>query len=233
MGTAFPKARRELEPGQVQTKDNKLKGPMKRTAAIVAIMTLASGALGQGLVNFANNSTTLISIMSSPIPTGMGGFFWFALMAAPSGTTDYFSSAWYNTGVSATNVNSAAGRITGGVGLTVNNWAAGQAKAFFVVGWSADNGTTLNPAWLLPGNVYTGHGNFAGPPQGYFGVSAIAPAGIAGGGPTGIPNLNIFGGTQGIQEGFAFLIPEPTSVGSFAIGFGALWALRFRKHTGK
>ncbi len=206
---------------------------MKRTAAILAIMTLASGVLGQGLINFANNSTTLISISDwsppMPIPSGQGGAYCFALLAAPSGTTD--PHVFTFTGIQGTNQNT-LGRFTGGVGVVADNWAPGEAKAFYVVGWSvANNGTVFDPAWIASDPF----GNFEGPPNsGFFGVSAIAPAGVAGGGPNGIPNLTVFGGSQGIPFGFVlYPIPEPSTLAAFALGLAALWARHFRKHAEK
>ncbi len=172
-------------------------------------MTLASGASGQGLVNFLNNPTTLISVNGVVLPSGQGGFYWFALLAAPVGTTDHHAFTF--TGVYATNQN-AAGRINGGFGLVVNNWAAGETKAFYVAGWSVNAGTVFNPAWIGPGNYHTPYGDFAGPSQGFFGVSAIAPLGVAGGGPDVIPNLIVFGGTQGLRSGFNLGVPEPTAL---------------------
>ncbi len=199
---------------------------MKITATILTLITLASGALAQGLVNFLNNSTTLISIDGATMPSGQGGAYWFALLAAPSGTTDPHSFTF--TGVYGTNQN-AAGRFTGGIGLVVNNWPAGVAKAFYVVGWSVDNGTLFNPAWIGPGNVHTPWGDFAGTPQGWFGVTAIAPAGVAGGGPQSLPNLVVFGGSQGIQSGFNLvLIPEPAAVGLCGLAAAALMLRRRR-----
>ncbi len=183
----------------------------------------------QGVVSFLNNSTTLVSVNGSVIPSGQGGAYWFTLLSAPSGTLDYFSSSWSQTGLYATNQN-AAGRITGGTYLVANNWGIGETKAFYVVGWSADNGTTFNPAWVLPGNVETLYGSFAGTPRGYFGVSEIGPAGEAGGGPGGFDrSLLVFGGVQGLQRGFnLFPVPEPTSFGFAVLGAAALLSLRRR-----
>ncbi len=201
---------------------------MKKLAAILCFAALTSGAFAQGLINFLNNPTTLISVEGSVIPSGQGGAYWFALVAAPSGTSDYFATTWAHTGLYGTNQN-AAGRFTGGLGLVANSWAAGETKAFFVVGWSANNGSTLDMAWLQPGGVDTGHGLFRGPSQGFFGVSAIAPAGVAGGGPQSLPNLVVFGGLQGIQSGFNLVpVPEPATLALAGLGAAALLIFRRR-----
>ncbi len=180
-------------------------------------MALASGALAQGLVNFGNTSVTLVSVMWSVIPSGQGGAYNFALLAAPSGTTDYRAFAF--TGIQGTNLNSAAGRFTGGVNLPANNWAAGETKAYYVVGWSANGGAVFDPAWLAPGWVHTDYGDFRGPSVGFFGVSGIG-VGAAGGG--GFPNLFPFGGASGIPAGFNLVIPEPATLALAGLGTLAL-----------
>ncbi len=191
---------------------------MKKLIAVLVLAMLTTSAFGQGLVNFQNNSSTLISVGSQPIPSGQGGQYYFALLAAPSGTTDPRQFTF--TGAYGTNQNAVAGRIFGGIGVVVNNWAAGETKAFMLVGWSAlYNGTVYNPGWIQ-GTAF---------PMGPFGMSAIAPAGIAGGGPQSLPNLVLFGGTQGLQQGFS-LIPEPTTMA--LAGFGAAALLIFRRRKG-
>jgi len=192
---------------------------MKKLAAILCLTALTTGAFAQGLVNFANTPSTLISVDGVTIASGHGGQYWFALLQSPKlnagdpAFTDYFAAGvWAGAGPIATNQN-AAGRITGGIGLTVPQWAAGDTHSFFVVGWSADNGSTFNPAWITAGAVHTLYGDFKGTPTGFFGVSAIAPGGIAGGGPQSMPNLSIFGGTQGIPTGFNLVpVPEPATI---------------------
>lgn len=200
---------------------------MKKLAAILCLSALATGAFAQGLINFANGPTTLISVGGANVPSGQGGAYWFALLSAPTGTVDphVFTQV---LGVYGTNQN-AAGRFTGGVGVTAQGWAAGETRAFEVVAWSAANGSVFNPAWMAPGSVVTPAGDFVGCATGFFGVSAIAPAGVAGGGPTGLPNLNVFGGTQGIQVGFNLVpVPEPTTLALAGLGAAALLIFRRR-----
>ncbi len=192
---------------------------MKKLIVILSLTTLTACALGQGLVNFLNNPTTLISVNGAVLPSGYGGSFWFALLAAPSGSTDPHTFTF--TGAYATNQN-VAGRMAGGIGLAVYNWAAGETKAFYVVGWSADNGTVFNPAWIAPGSFHTPYGDFAATSRGYFAVSPIAPAGVAGGGPQSLPNLVVFGGSQGIQSGLHFIVPEPSTLALAALGMTVL-----------
>ncbi len=201
---------------------------MKKVISFLFISTFTLGALGQGLVNFLNNSTTLISYRDTgqPIPSGIGGTYRFALLSAPSGTTDAHQFTF--TGVYATNQN-VAGRIAGGVGLQLSGWAPGETRAFLIVGWDATvAGPTFNPAWMLPGYYFTESGFFQGPAAGRFGVSAIAPAGVAGGGPQSLPNLVVFGGSQGIPDGFLIGVPEPAALAFFGIIAGAIWIFRRR-----
>ncbi len=182
---------------------------MKKRLTILALATLTAGAWGQGLVSFLNNPTTLISVFGQVIPSGHGGEYSFALLAAPSGTMDIRQFTF--TGAYATNQN-AAGRINGGAGVTVSNWAPGETKAFCVVGWSTIyDGSLFNPGWIL-GTVF---------PSGPFGISAIAPAGPAGG-AIGPPPPLIFGGSFGIQRGFNLDVPEPETLALAGLGTLAL-----------
>ena len=201
---------------------------MKKLAVILCLSALTTGVFAQGLINFANGPTTLISVDGANIPSGQGGSYWFALLAGNSGSTDYHTAFTQVGGVMGTNQN-AAGRFTGGVGLTMQGWAAGDTKSFFVVGWSADNGGTFNPAWLAQGTgARTIYGDFAGPSKGFFGVSMIA-VGVGGGGPLGIPNLIPFGAST-IASGFNLVpVPEPTTMALAGLGAAALLIFRRRK----
>ncbi len=74
-------------------------------------------------------------------------------------------------------------------------------------------------------------GSCAGPTRGRFAVSEIAPAGVTVGGPNAFPNLTVFGGPLGIQQGFTFwVVPEPATVALCAIGVVTLRILRRGKN---
>ena len=194
---------------------------MKKLTSIICIALMSSSALAQGLVNFFNNSSTLISVITghSPLPP-IAGLFYFALLTAPTGSTD--PQAFMFAGITGTN-QASAGRFTGGFSVPVTGWAPGTTRAFRIFGWQADHGPEFNPAWLAPGGL----GGYLGPPGGLFGVSAIAPSGTAGGGSQSIPPLNVFGGSEGIQSGFILGIPEPASTA--LMGLGAFVMLVFRR----
>ena len=202
---------------------------MKTLVALTCIGASLSGALGQGLINFFNNSSTLVSYGNVPpysvLPATTAPSFYFGLLTSPFGAGN-FSFA----GVYATN-QAVAGRFNGGVGVAVPGWAPGTARDFEVVGWSASEGPTFNPAWLTaPFNIK----NFPDP-FGYIGVSGVGE-GVAGGTTsTGtIPSLNLFGGGTGIQSGFILqrvtLSPEPSSL-AWAV-LGAVAFLIFRRNRG-
>jgi uncharacterized repeat protein (TIGR03803 family) len=161
----------------------------------VALISAPVTCCSQGLVNFFNSTATLISVMSlnGPValPGSSAGQYYFALLTAPEGTTD--RSLFAFSGLYATNL-PVDGRISGGSMRPVPGWAAATRRSYFVCGWSADMGTTFDPAWLS-GRV---------PPTGYFGWSMIG-TGIAGG--VDIygqywPSMYIFGGSGRITSGF-------------------------------
>ena len=189
---------------------------MKKLAVALCLTALTTGAFAQGLVNFFNNSTTLISSGlpgNSTAISGAVGSYYFALLTAPSGTTD--PKAFTFSGAYGTN-QTVAGRFTGGGNVVIQNWAPGTIKAFEVAGWSSSLGTTFNSAWLtsMPGG---------------FGLSTIAsgsPGGFNAGTGGTDPNLVIFSSTS-IASGFLVPIPEP---GTFALaGLGAAAMLIFRR----
>src|SRR5689334_22285391 len=92
----------------------------------VALLSAAGAALGQGIVNFFNNPKTLVSGTDGSPITGAGKYF-FALLAAPVGTTDPHLFTF--TGAYATNM-AVPGRINGGGGWgqAVRDWVPGASK---------------------------------------------------------------------------------------------------------
>lgn len=151
----------------------------------------------QGIINFANNATTLVTAG----PPAQTGFRWwgpcyFGLLTAPLGTTD--PTQFTFSGLYATNL-PATGRFRGGMGVMVPGWLPGAPKSFLVAGWSADLGVYWNQNWLS--------GLFSN--TGYFGISSIGSAAAGG----SLPPLNLFGGSTGIQSGFTLApvdVPEPS-----------------------
>ena len=194
---------------------------MKKLAAILALAAFTTGAFAQGTITFVNNNTWLVSAGGSPLPSGAPATFWFTVLSGAPNATDL--ATFTPTGAYGTNQTS-AGRVFGGSGLVVQNWAAGVNRSFVIAGWSANLGTTWNPAWLT--------GDFGGASTGFFGTSPIVASAAAGGAlPDGssLPPLNMWGGTSGLQSGFNLApIPEPTTLALAGLGAAALLIFRRR-----
>lgn len=195
---------------------------MKKLALTLCLAALTTGAFAQGLVNFGNNSTTLISANGTATAATPVGYYYGLFIANP-GTTDFAQFTF--TGLYATNT-AAVGRFNGGVNLPVTGWAAGVSKAYYVAGWSAALGKDAN---AVLGYAATG----MGPADGWFGRSTIA-TGTAGGfdGTATLPSWFIYGGT-GLTAGFNMstaisVIPEPSSLALLGLGAAAL-LIRRRK----
>lgn len=164
-----------------------------------SLITFGLPVFGQGIVNFANTPSTLISYASygnGPLSVGLisgSGKWYFGLLTSPTGGAGSFSFA----GVYATNNATAPGRFVNN-GVTVPNWTVGAPLFYMVAAWHSLLGPTFMPAWLV-----------AAPP-GPFTISAVG-FGVAGGTDSQgrpFPPLPLFGGT-GITSGFEFCcLPE-------------------------
>ena len=194
---------------------------MKKLAAILCLSALSTGAFAQGLINFFNNANALASsganASSATAIPATAGTYYFGLLTSTNGTSFTFANVYGTNQAS-------LGRFTGGAGIQVAGWAAGQNRTFEVAGWSSTLGAAFNPAWLAanPGNGTTS----------FFGVSALGTGQSGGFNGTGtLPNLNIFGGATGIQAGFAMTggVPEPSSMALAGLGAAALLIFRRRK----
>ena len=200
---------------------------MRTLLSIAFTSFLTLSACGQGLINFFNNSTTLVStgpnsqtLMSGPI-----GSYYFGVLTSQFPFQDRTSFTF--VGLYATN-QSVAGRFNGGAGVALPGIAAGNSFTYFIVGWSADLGHNWNQNWLFGEGFPT-----SATTNSVFGYSAIA-TGIAGGTTqigTILPPFNLFGGTSGLQSGFAlsgFFIPEPSAAILAAVGALGLGLARRR-----
>lgn len=191
---------------------------MKKLAVALCLTALTTGAFAQGLVNFFNNSTTLISSGAPGNATAINtpaGTYYFALLTAASGTTD--PKAFTFSGALGTN-QATAGRFTGGGNVAITGWTPGQVKSFEVAGWSSTLGTTFNSTWLTT------------MPAG-FGLSTIAsgsPGGFNSGTGGTDPNLNIFG-LSAVSSGFLIPVPEPSTFALAGLGAAAMLIFRRRK----
>jgi hypothetical protein len=196
---------------------------MKKVLITIGLAAFVSGATAQGLINFLNSSASLYTV-DGAARADTAGTFTFALFTAPVGTVDPTAFNLAGGGVYAAN-QAVAGRLFGGVGVAVSGWAPGATQAFLVRGWSSDQGTT----WAEV-SAYYNAGSWTGP--GYYGETPIAPGGVAGGfdGTGNLPNLNLFGGTQGLAAGPNLtIVPEPTSIVLAGLGAASLLMFRRRK----
>ena len=186
--------------------------PTHLLLALMAFVAPPTRGFSQGLVNFQNTPSTLISIVSSgsshPIDGPVQSYF-FALLTSPVG-----SGTFSFAGVYATNTLT-PGIINGGAGVAIPGWTPGTALDFAVAGWPADAGVLYNPSWLKPDLSFGSNYPMA------FGVSqmGMGAAGGATGNGTFAP-LDLFGGPTGIQNGFILLspVPEPSNIGIGTLG---------------
>jgi hypothetical protein len=193
---------------------------MKKLAVILCLSALSTGAFAQGLINFFNSATTLVSSGASAgtatAISGAPGSFYFELLTSPVGANTFTAASVLGTN------QAVAGRFLGGANIQVSGWAPGTARDFKVAGWSSDLGSAFNSAWLT-----------AAPTSGSFGISSLGTGQAGGFNGTGtLPNLNIFGGATGIQNGFNLVtvgVPEPTSMALAGLGAAALLIFRRRK----
>jgi hypothetical protein len=186
------------------------RSPMRILVAAVFACFVASPMMAQGLVNFANTPTTLVTAqafqVNGPysIMSGPPGSYYFGLFFGIPNNGSYTFTGIYatNTGVD--------GLFSGGT-VAVPGWAAGTSQTYFVAGWSAFMGHSFNPMWF-------------GGSVGDFGAS-INASGVAGNGSS-IPTLNLFdGGGNTIMEGFELrntLIPEPSTAALASLGAATL-----------
>ena len=142
------------------------KKTMHRMLHFLAIAFITETALAQGLVNFQNNSSHLVSTgPNGQLMSGPAGSYYFALLSDlqynvkdPNDPLNYTF-----TGLYATN-SATAGLFGGGASVAVPGVPAGSGFFYEIAGWSADLGHDWNPAWL--------RGTFTtGSQQSLFGVS--------------------------------------------------------------
>lgn len=188
---------------------------MKVIVTALIVLSTSTWLSAQGLVNFANTPSTLVStqvynggpstVMSAPPGTFSFGLF----LGLPNQT-------WFFTGLYATNTG-VDGLFSGGV-VAVPGWAAGISTNYFVAGWSG--GPSFEEMWLNGGGL-----------PGFFGVSGIG-TGVAGDGSS-VPTLNLFNGGPGtLQTGLeldANAVPEPSTFALAAVGVGFLLLNRIRR----
>jgi len=200
---------------------------MKKLAAILCLSSLATGAFAQGLIQFANGPTTLISYSpagnTAAIPASTVGSYFYGLLIGSSAAGPF-------TFANVLATNTAAGSKMGPATYqpAVTGWAAGATMFYEVAGWSSSLGTTFNNSWLT-GNVPKPANDPVWGTGGFFGLSSIA-SGVATASPA--PPFPLFGGTG--LPGFVLgsvgsVVPEPSSMALAGLGAAALLIFRRRK----
>jgi hypothetical protein len=203
---------------------------MKKILIAIGLIAMVTSSQAQGLVNFLNSSTTLITLTDArqanpnlgALPAGVPGTFRFELFRAAAGTST--DVGFIATGLIATNITT-AGRLIGGNGLAVPGTSLGGTAALLVRGWSANLGTTYAEALV---NYNAGVG-------GFLGSSSIAANFLLGGdgGAGNIPTSPVFGASANqITSGFALNyspVPEPSSMVLAGLGAASLLLFRRRK----
>lgn len=199
---------------------------MKNLLTLAALIGATTISSAQGIVNFANSGTTLISAGGVAMPGSGTAAFNFAVFLAPSGTVGASGSSALFTdplwqSAAAYNVNGAtAGRLVSAqkdVGQAI-----GSIQDFLVRGWSANAGATWAEALAFWNN--------GSPSQNMFiGTSTIGNDILLGGGTTPISTLFGAGANQvtAFNMGLVTAIPEPTSM--VLAGLGAASLLLFRR----
>ena len=200
---------------------------MKKILIAIGLAAMVSSSQAQGLINFLNGTTTLITLTSNSVvlgstPAGAPASYRFELFIGPAGTlTD---AGFTPTGLIATNINT-AGRIIGGNNLAIPGAPLGGTRAILIRGWSANLGANWAAALANQGVI-----------GGYFGSSSIASNFLLGGdgGSGNVPTSPAFGGASGIQSGFTLtyvpVVPEPSSMALAGLGAAALMIFRRRKN---
>jgi hypothetical protein len=209
---------------------------MKTLIILAASAALASTALAQGRVQFANTSATLITTneiwpQTAQGPMSGAGQYIAGLFVGAAGSG--FSSLW--PVAYATN-STLAGRFSGGANLVLPGGFDGSATiAFQVRAWSKALGFTWSDVVFNTFDSYDGTGNafsysyIAPPGKCYLGCSTIGYVTPAMG--LGVSSA-LFGTAPGQIGGFVmeevFSMPEPSTAALAGLALGGLVILRRR-----
>ena len=186
-----------------------------------ALSSTASVTCAQGLINWANTGSTLISVNGASMPVAVSPqtTYYFGLFIAPYGTA---APSWGSPGINdpdwqnvvAYTMNSTAaagaGRLLNPGTATVPGYAPGTTVNFIVRGWQSFTGGADWPA-AKPGLLAYGQSGLGFLPLG--------------GGP--FPTPNAFGVGVGQIAGL-YWMPEPSSMALTGLGAVCLWWFRYR-----
>lgn len=206
----------------------------KLVITLSVVLATASASFAQGVINFGNGATTLISAGGASMPGSNTRAFNFAVFMAPSTTVVANSlapalndAAWQT--VAGVNVNhaTAVGRLaTTASALVVNGFTGGSTVDFIVRGWSANAGATWAAALAF-------YNNGAPSQDMWIGSSRIADNLVLGDGAAiGTPTLFGVGANQvvGFDQTFVSgIVPEPSSMAIAGLGAASLLLFRRRK----
>jgi len=203
---------------------------MKNLVALVGCIAVSFRACSQGIIDFRNDATTLISANGVPMPVSGTQQFIFAIFLAPSTTVSstniqasYSDSIWQNLGGYTTNSSAGAGRIVPRFNLDVGTPAGfpvpGTLVDFVIRGWSANAGATWSEAlakWnngspLVP--MFIGSSTIGDDILLTSALSTATPFGL---GIHQVPGFNMM------------FVPEPSALTLAGLGLAALWLLRRR-----
>jgi len=202
---------------------------MAKTLTLIVFLARPLITYGQGLVNFRNDSTTLISADGVPMPASETQQFNFAMFLAPSATvsstgiTPSFSdSVWQNVGGYNTSSAIVPGRINGRLNLDVgtpSGYSGGSSVDFIIRGWSANAGTTWSEALA--------NWNNGAPLLPMFIGSSTVGNDLRLGDDVSVPT--VFGPLSYQVGGFNMIgVPEPSALALAGLGAATLWFFRRR-----
>lgn len=198
---------------------------MKIIVTFLTLLVAAGSAVGQGILDFRNTASTLISANGVPMPVSGTQEFYFALFLAPAttvnvpGQTTAFTDPIFQI-VAAYNTNSsiALGRLTPRPGLVVGQsqgFSIGSTIDFVVRGWSANAGSTWGEALANWNNGSPLLPMFIGSSQVGNDLQLVSPT---------FPASAVFGSDSYQVPGFDMtFVPEPSALALAVVGGTTLW----------
>jgi hypothetical protein len=201
---------------------------MKKLLILTVLLSATVASFGQGIINWANTSGTLISVDSDgpgpaaaapmAVRAGASTTFNFGLFLAPGGTaapTGLNDPNWQLVTAYALNSTAAAGagRMLNPGLATSATYAPGTSVSFIVRSWQSVSGSA---DWAAVQNELL-----------FVGTSGVGSA-ILGGGA--LPTPSAFGSGAGFIGGFTVNpVPEPSSMVLAGLGAASLLLFRRRK----
>jgi len=197
---------------------------MKKTLITLAVLVAAITSHGQGTVQYANTSTTLIQTnnlnggIGSAVGVGLYSVGLYVVASAGAVDADFTLATRQPNIGTVGNSTAAAGRIAGGGNpYTLTGIGAGAVISFQLRAWSTSAGS-YEVAVVTPGA--------------YAGKSLVGST-TTGGGITLPPALfSNTGSPVGTVPGFQMTlnpVPEPSTIALGAFGLLAAWMIRRRK----